>query len=170
MRGLVGTDCGVITLVQAVREYRAAPKVFLERHPHPWLLWSTGKLGADSMSDTMGNAVTGPGVASRTPSAGQPVLLPVVRRPGSNFELGVTVGRGPTNDVIIASDQVSRFHCYIVQKEDTYFLVDANSMNGTKVNGEILKPLVAHILPVGAKVGLGGLGVEFCLSTIFSDP
>lgn len=39
-------------------------------------------------------------------------------------------------DYVIARDTVSRFHAKIVKQGPSFFLVDLNSTNGTKVNGE----------------------------------
>jgi len=48
----------------------------------------------------------------------------------------VTVGRAPSNDVVVPDPSVSRSHALIKRGEDGVFLMrDAGSSNGTTVNG-----------------------------------
>jgi flagellar biosynthesis chaperone FliJ len=48
----------------------------------------------------------------------------------------ITMGRGPNNDIQLATDtSVSRHHAQIVLENDQYILVDLDSSNGTSVNG-----------------------------------
>ena len=56
---------------------------------------------------------------------------------GKKFTLNkseMTIGRGESIDIRIASENVSRQHAKIVQKEQTFVLEDLNSTNGTFVN------------------------------------
>ena len=52
------------------------------------------------------------------------------------------IGRAQDNDIIIADYVISKHHAEIVIFRDMYFIVDANSTNGTKVNG---RPVVSHM-------------------------
>lgn len=57
------------------------------------------------------------------------------------FELrrsSITIGRGASNDVVIADKRVSRIHCGISYKDGHYYLRDCNSRNGTSVNGRVV--------------------------------
>lgn len=47
----------------------------------------------------------------------------------------LTIGRGPMNDLVLASMLVSRRHAIVANRDGRYFLKDANSSNGTFVNG-----------------------------------
>lgn len=48
----------------------------------------------------------------------------------------ITVGRGPNNDIQLATDtSVSRHHSQLTRENDCYVLVDLESSNGTSVNG-----------------------------------
>ena len=47
-----------------------------------------------------------------------------------------TLGRSPSNDVVLADSTVSRRHCQIYWAQDTYVLEDLHSSNGTYLNGE----------------------------------
>jgi hypothetical protein len=48
----------------------------------------------------------------------------------------ITVGRSATNDIRIVSASVSRFHARIVIESDSIYLIDLQSTNGCKVNGQ----------------------------------
>ena len=52
-------------------------------------------------------------------------------KPGIN-----RLGRGPSNDHQILSASVSEFHCEIVVQNDSVFVRDLNSTNGTKIDGK----------------------------------
>ncbi|MCD4653062.1 FHA domain-containing protein [bacterium] len=58
----------------------------------------------------------------------------------------ITMGRGPNNDIQLATDtSVSRHHAQIALEDSKYVLVDLESSNGTSVNGmrvsrSVLKP------------------------------
>ncbi|GEM_PF-6644060 len=48
----------------------------------------------------------------------------------------ITIGRGPNNDIQLATDtSVSRHHAQITNENDRYVVVDLESSNGTSVNG-----------------------------------
>ena len=50
----------------------------------------------------------------------------------------VSIGRDPANDLVLSDSMVSRRHAMLELREDTYFLRDNNSSNGTFVNGDRL--------------------------------
>jgi hypothetical protein len=51
----------------------------------------------------------------------------------------LTIGRAPDNDLSIRASSVSRKHAVIQLKEDSYWLEDLGSENGTVVNGKKIK-------------------------------
>ncbi len=68
---------------------------------------------------------------------------------GSRLKLGVppetlslrgretfTIGRDPTNDLVIPHPTVSRFHVRIQRRDGAFVITDRNSSNGTYVNGK----------------------------------
>src|SRR5688572_7663593 len=46
----------------------------------------------------------------------------------------IRLGSMDDNDVVLADDTVSRYHCKIVQEDSGYVLVDLRSTNGTFIN------------------------------------
>lgn len=63
------------------------------------------------------------------------------KRDPNKFASMITVGRAANNDVRINLPSVSKFHCYFthIPKDKIWFITDANSSNGTWVDGERLK-------------------------------
>jgi pSer/pThr/pTyr-binding forkhead associated (FHA) protein/uncharacterized RDD family membrane protein YckC len=50
----------------------------------------------------------------------------------------MSIGRDPSNDLVLSDSMVSRRHAILEQREDQYVLRDNNSSNGTLVNGDRL--------------------------------
>ena len=51
----------------------------------------------------------------------------------------LTIGRGNESDVVVDNTAISRQHCTLELKNETYYLTDLYSLNGTKVNGKKIK-------------------------------
>ncbi len=68
------------------------------------------------------------------------------------FDLPVTVGAGPTNDIVLPDPRVSRNHLMLVRRGRGIAVSDLNSENGTALNGE----RVTHeLLRDGDRLSLG---------------
>jgi len=68
------------------------------------------------------------------------------------------VGRGPTNDVIVQSDQASRDHAVIAVEQAFITITDLGSRNGTFVNDvQIESQVLAH----GDAIRLGTYEIRF---------
>lgn len=48
----------------------------------------------------------------------------------------ISIGRDPSNDLVLSDSMVSRRHAILEQRDDQYILRDNNSSNGTMVNGD----------------------------------
>jgi ABC-type multidrug transport system ATPase subunit len=73
---------------------------------------------------------------------------------------GLTIGRGPENDVVISEPTVSRGHARIVAQAGRYYLADLDSDNGTDLNGERLHG-ESRWLTSGDTIGVGGRPLRF---------
>lgn len=75
----------------------------------------------------------------------------------------VSVGRGETNDVALADPQASRSHALLRgTDQDTYYLIDLGSKNGTFINGK--RVVVPVLLKHGDEVKMGTTSISFLLS------
>ena len=69
----------------------------------------------------------------------------------------ITIGRSPDNDIVVYNKLVSRKHAYLqLSSEDqTCFLVDAGSSNGTFLNNNQLTPLEKYQLTDADEISIG---------------
>ena len=70
----------------------------------------------------------------------------------------LTLGRDPTNDVVLEDPNVSRFHAEIVRLDGKVELVDLGSRNGTRLSGD---PVERAVLDPRAEVGIGPYKLTF---------
>src|SRR5215469_15191369 len=76
---------------------------------------------------------------------------------GEEFDFRLTtlethIGRSPDNDLVLPDDEVSRRHAAIRLVDDSHVLVDLESANGTRVNGE---PIKEKTLAAGDSISIG---------------
>lgn len=68
----------------------------------------------------------------------------------------ITIGKKKEDaDIVIEDISVSRLHAKIVQKENTYYIEDMNSTNGTFKNGLRLEPYEKRELDIGDEIRIG---------------
>jgi ABC transport system ATP-binding/permease protein len=73
---------------------------------------------------------------------------------------GVTIGRVPDNDVVLAEDGISRRHAEIRRGAEGWEVADLGSKNGTRVNGERLRDR-ARVLRTGDAITVGSHTLRF---------
>jgi hypothetical protein len=73
---------------------------------------------------------------------------------------GVTLGRAPECEIVLASTQVSRRHATIKQEAMAWAIKDLGSSNGTFLNGERLEPNVSYRMNPNDEIMLGGQAGE----------
>jgi pSer/pThr/pTyr-binding forkhead associated (FHA) protein len=72
----------------------------------------------------------------------------------------LTIGRGPSSDIPVHSEEVSRAHAYVLRTRQGFLLVDS-SLHGTYVNGERVQ--AQHLLANGDIVRVGHQSFRFDL-------
>jgi ABC-type multidrug transport system ATPase subunit/ABC-type multidrug transport system permease subunit len=71
----------------------------------------------------------------------------------------LTIGRDPSNDVVLGDPNVSRFHAEAARLQDGRVAIrDLASRNGTRVNGELVR---SALLQPGSEVGIGPYRLVF---------
>ncbi len=73
----------------------------------------------------------------------------------------ISIGRDPSNDLVLSDSMVSRRHAILEQRDDIFVLRDNNSANGTLVNGD--KVEVEKTLRDGDLVAIGSARLLFQL-------
>jgi hypothetical protein len=81
-----------------------------------------------------------------------PRRIPVGERP-------LRIGRGPANELVLQSPEVSRQHCWIGLAGGTAVLTDLNSTNGVHVDGQPIEGAVP--LQPGARVAIGPFSLTY---------
>jgi len=77
-------------------------------------------------------------------------------QPGHTFMLDqdfITLGRDPSNDIVVSDPQISRQHARIRRQGNVVMIEDAGSTNGTFVNG--MRLISPHTLIDGDVISLG---------------
>lgn len=69
------------------------------------------------------------------------------------------IGRDPQNDQVIAHPSVSRFHGRIQKEDESFYIYDLNSTNGTYVNGRAIHK--KRVLKPGDLISIGPWRSEF---------
>jgi hypothetical protein len=78
------------------------------------------------------------GAATPSERGGRPLVLPL-RKVQSTFPSMITVGRTENNDLVVADEQVSKFHAFFRIVGERVELSDAGSRNGTFVGSRRLE-------------------------------
>jgi pSer/pThr/pTyr-binding forkhead associated (FHA) protein len=77
------------------------------------------------------------------------------------------IGRKTDNDIVIAHENVSRYHAQIRKIKNHFVLLDLESTVGTSVNG---KRVTQAFLKAGDVISVGGVPLIFGLGTPKSGP
>jgi hypothetical protein len=119
---------------------------FAVAYPHPFLLSLSGLVAAPPPPRTVRLEETTQVAVLRaerrrriTPADREPAVLPV-RKSQPTFASMITVGRARNNDIVVPDALVSKVHAFFKCSDGQWSLVDAGSVNGTRVGGVTLTP------------------------------
>lgn len=88
------------------------------------------------------------------------------KRSSSNaFDLMITLGRAPNNDLVLPHPRISKFHAYVRLQGDAWQLVDVGSTNGTRLDELELVPHRPVELRSGSQLRLAG--GSLCLEAVW---
>ena len=118
---------------------------------------------------------SGPGkfgtIAGPAGTGQETAVARIKKRPGANaFDMMVTIGRARNNDIEIRSQDVSKFHAYVMFSNGEASITDAGSTYGTFVKGKQLKAREdRERLLGGDEVRLGSVIMRFHTPATFYD-
>ena len=75
-----------------------------------------------------------------------------------------TIGRSGKNTISIDDEALSSHHCRIFKSEDSFFIEDSDSTNGTYLNGEDVNDEAVELID-GDKISIGSLMFIFVKPT-----
>lgn len=90
-----------------------------------------------------------------------------IRREGENdftlpfAQAQVTLGRGADNAVVLKHDLASRHHALIEHRTGAFVLIDRNSSNGTRVNGQEIAREQPFPIHDGDEIGIAAYTITF---------
>ena len=129
----------------------------------PVLVWEAPPGADNHLSEDW--APTNAGIPISRPRAGEPVILPVEKVPGTKnpFAMGVTIGRVETNDIALDDASVSRFHAWLQYDERAacWCLTDAESKNGTWLDDVKLAASARTKITDGSIIKIGDVRTSF---------
>jgi len=101
------------------------------------------------------------------PSAGAPGDYIVRLRKRSDGDTAyvdrVSVGRAMNKDIVLRHGSISKFHAWFqIDEVGEVSLTDAESKNGSKLNGEALSPRVPVMVSDGDRIRFGSIDVLAC--------
>ena len=97
-------------------------------------------------------------------------VAPLRKRPtaGKPFVDRISVGRAHNNDIVLRHSSVSKFHAWLECDEERVFYVgDAKSKNGTKVNGQAVTGSQLARLEAGDEIRFGQITTTICPPATF---
>jgi pSer/pThr/pTyr-binding forkhead associated (FHA) protein len=145
------------SILALARAYLGDPASVRKKCTQPVLVWEPPRKvdpEAIEITDVSGLDLVG--------ERGEAVAIEVVKGVIPNaFPFGVTIGHAENNDVVLRHSQVSRFHAYVQQANRKRYLVDADSKNGTWLDGRRLGASKPAELPSFATLRFGLLEVTY---------
>jgi FHA domain len=84
-------------------------------------------------------------------------IMPVAKDATRNaLGMMVTLGRAKNNDLVVPDRRVSKFHLYFRELGGEWSVVDANSTNGSRLDGVEMVPERSYPIRSGARIELSG--------------
>jgi pSer/pThr/pTyr-binding forkhead associated (FHA) protein len=82
----------------------------------------------------------------------------------------IVIGRGAGADIRLPFRTVSEIHATVQLEGDDYAIIDNNSTNGTRINGEKLTPERPKLLRHGDEIDVGGCVISISTRTAVTEP
>lgn len=162
----------------------SSSEAFGQKYAHPWLVlvmqsavrkvgrpieFTTVEAPRPVILDPIGANADPKGFARNLLLRGQTLndtldLRPVVKRQiESGEQAPITVGRAPESDIVIRDRSVSKLHAHLNRTDEGAWVLQAyQSLNGTKVNAEVLEPSAGPAkLLTGTRIEIGNVVCQF---------
>ena len=94
-------------------------------------------------------------------------VWPIRKSPDGPPGNRIVVGRSAGNDLVIPEFSISQAHCELIASGSTVTIADLESLNGTWLSDERIKPKKPHPLENATVVALGRYEFEFLMPKAF---
>lgn len=150
----------------------------MAKYPHVFLVWApsartpaahtAGRQSLAFHTQVHGSQLAGE--VDALSSDRDVMLLPVIKAEGNPFPERISLGRAPNCDIVVRDGSVSKLHGHFrdVTPERALY-IDANSANGTYLNGEQAAPGASVEVRSYAHLTFGRVRVQLLASTDVYD-
>lgn len=137
---------------------KLGPEEFAARFPHLFLVFYEAV-------DTGGVSAFATQVISKDAARGRPVsqirAVPLVKAPNNPYSDRISLGRARNCDVVLRNPSVSKLHAHIKKESNgCWVLIDANSHNGTFMDGIRVAAGQPLSIKIGEPITFGGMLVR----------
>lgn len=143
---------------------------FVREHPRPFLVYASNLARESSPVDAGMMTIDRFVVAGKRASLLHETLVAteIVARDPDEKKI-VTIGAAPTCDIVINDNSLSKQHAWFARagSDDAWQIWDNDSVGGTQVNSQLLKPGFPCVLQGGDVVMLGYVELTFLLPDAF---
>ena len=137
---------------------------FANRFPHLFLVFY-------ETVDTVGVSSFATQVISKDAARGRPTsqvrVVPLIKAPNNPYSDRISLGRARNCDVLLRNPSVSKLHAHIRKEPNgTWVVIDANSHNGTTIDG--LRVTASQPIPIkiGEPITFGGMIVRIATASM----
>lgn len=128
-------------------------KEFVGRYSHPFLLQLNESNSTDALWRTTSVRIELTGASSVKPL----FVYTVKKRAGANPFAFVTIGRAANNDLVLPYPSISKFHASLASRDGKWTVTDADSSNGTGLDGTRIPGKKPTPIQSGSLIELGGV-------------
>ncbi len=160
-------------LFEYVLEVRKqSPAEFAATYPYPFLLqyrdagenrdgW-TFKTQTISMASAKLASLAASEQLEVSPELAKFDVYPIEKALNNPWQERISIGRARNNDIVLGDSSVSKLHAHFKRtKTGDYFVADAGSRNGTRLNDQPLEPNTAAPVKLGDTLTFGRATVTF---------
>ena len=157
--------------MRAIELYRTEPGTtkadFLRAHPAPFVIYAKNTTRENKPNDMAALTIDRFVVDGNRPATLAETMMAAALQPTDPSENVVTIGAGPGCDLVVNDNSLSKQHAWFARATDGWQIWDNDSVGGTQVNNELLKPGFPRTLASGDIVTLGYVDVTFLLPEAF---
>jgi hypothetical protein len=155
-----------LTFSFLARQFASLQEGFVRRYPRPWLVWEAGRWNAPQLQASPADTVTPPPDLPGSSFGREPLFFQL---PSGEFGAAViSIGRAPTNTIVINDATVSRQHVLLSERPSSGWWIEVSAeAKFVQVQDQRVEPGGKAALPFGATLHLGGVVLTFHSSDDF---